>query len=430
MPIFVLPLAEALVPSPHPLMVLPFVAMLLSIALMPLLIPKFWEHRFKAIAVGLGALSVAYYLLGLHAWGRILHVAGDYVSFIGFIGALFVVAGGIHIRVRGEAKPWVNVVFLLIGAFLSNLIGTTGASMLLIRPWIRMNKYRFTHFHSVFFIFIVSNVGGCLTPVGDPPLFLGYLKGVPFWWVTQHCLAAWAFAVAALLAIFYGIDRANFLRAPKEVRDFETADETFQITGLANLGWLALILVAVFIPPGWRETLMVGAAAGSYLSTNHSVHEANHFSFGPIKEVAWLFLGIFATMVPALDYLQVHAASLGIRTPLQFYWLSGTLSGVLDNAPTYLTFLAVAFGLKGLSLDNPAHMTQFLASDGIYVMAISLGSVFFGAMTYIGNGPNFMVKAIADHAKVHTPGFFGYIVFYSLPVLGSIFAVVAWLYFW
>ncbi len=419
----------SIVADPNPLMILPFAAMLLCIALMPLLAPKFWEHHLQKFAVGLGAISVFYYLAVLHDGARMLTVAHEYLSFIIFIGSLFVIAGGVHIAVKGEAKPFNNVLLLLIGAVLANFVGTTGASMLLIRPWIRSNRYRFTHFHTVFFIFVVSNVGGCLTPVGDPPLFLGYLKGVPFWWVTEKCWPAWILAVSALLVIFYVIDRANFLKAPKPIRDAETAHESFKITGWSNFGWLAIVLAAVFIksPPGLREVIMAGAATGSYFLTPKQVHESNHFNFAPIKEVAWLFLGIFATMVPALDYLELHAATLGVQNPGQFYWLSGILSGVLDNAPTYLTFLAAAFGIKGLNLNDAAHMTQFLAQHGIYIVAISLGSVFFGAITYIGNGPNFMVKAIADHAGVHTPSFFSYIFRYSIPVLIPLFAVVAWL---
>ena len=227
---------------------------------------------------------------------------------------------------------------------LANLVGTTGASMLLIRPWIRLNKYRYTHLHTAFFIFIVSNVGGCLTPIGDPPLFLGYLKGVPFWWITSRCLPAWTLAVGTLCAIFYGLDRVNFLQAPRPVREKQTAQETVQFEGLHNLCWLALILAAVFLksPPGLRELLMAGAAAGSYFTTSPATHEQNLFSFGPIKEIAWLFAGIFATMVPALDYLEGHASALGITLPMHFYWFSGALSGVLDNAPTYLTFLTAA----------------------------------------------------------------------------------------
>ncbi len=410
-------------------MILPFGLMLLCIATMPFIAKEWWEHHYNKVAVALGLVTLSYYAFVLHHAERMLHVGYDYVSFIALIGSLFVVAGGIHIRVKGESKPHVNIAFLFIGAILANLIGTTGASMLLIRPWIRMNKYRITAFHIVFFIFIVSNAGGALTPIGDPPLFLGYLKGVPFWWVVQHCWEAWLITIGLLLAVFYVLDSRNFLRAPKSVRDAETAEETWRFDGLHNLFFLSIILGAVFCPPPWRELLMVVAAAGSYFSTKAPVHESNDFSFGPIKEVAWLFVGIFATMVPALDYLEGHAAGLGVKETMQFYWFSGLLSGVLDNAPTYLTFLAAAFGLKGLNLDNAADMQVFLQNHDHYLVAVSLGSVFFGALTYIGNGPNFMVKAIADRAKVHTPHFFGYIWRYSLVVLIPIYALIGLLFF-
>jgi len=417
--------------DPNPLFIIPFAALLLCIATLPLLAPKFWEHQFKTVSVGLGLIAVVYYVVGLRAGGRMLGVAGEYVSFIIFIGSLFIVAGGIHVRTRGEATPLVNTLYLIAGAVLANLVGTTGASMLLIRPWIRMNKYRFTNFHTVFFIFVVSNVGGCLTPVGDPPLFLGYLKGVPFWWVTAKCFPAWALAVGCIVAIFYARDRVNFLAAPRDIRQKQTEHEEFKIEGLRNLWWLALILVAVFLkePRGLRELLMTIAAIGSYRTTAQPIHDANHFSFGPIKEVGWLFCGIFATMVPALDYLEGHAAALGISAPMHFYWFSGALSGVLDNAPTYLTFLTAAFGLKNLNIDDSAQVGRFLSEHGHYAVAVSLGSVFFGAMTYIGNGPNLMVKAIADHAKVHTPNFFLYIIRFSFPVLLPVFALVGWLFF-
>ena len=271
----------------------------------------------------------------------------EYVSFIALIGSLFVVSGGIHINVKGEATPLKNVLFLFVGAVLANVLGTTGASMLLIRPWIRMNKYRITAHHVVFFIFIVSNVGGCLTPIGDPPLFLGYLKGIPFWWVAEHCWPMWAVGVGVLLAMFYVVDLRNFRRAPAPIREQETAHETWRFDGRANLFFLAVILVAVFIdrPIFVREALMIAAAAGSYFTTKKSVHEANHFNFHPIQEVAILFIGIFATMMPALDWLEGHAGSLLGQNPASglFYWGCGALSSVLDNAPTYLCFLSATF---------------------------------------------------------------------------------------
>ncbi|HEX4084115.1 MAG TPA: sodium:proton antiporter [Chthoniobacteraceae bacterium] len=425
-----LPLAETL-PDPNPAMVLPFVALLACIALAPFIIKHHWERHYHKISIGLGAIPLFYYLFGLHAAGSILRVGLEYVSFLALIGSLFVVAGGIHIVVKGEAKPWVNSVYLLAGAVCANIIGTTGASMLLIRPWVRMNRYRFTGFHTVFFIFIISNVGGCLTPVGDPPLFLGYLKGVPFWWVMAHCWQAWVVAVIGMVAIFYCFDRTNYLRAPRNVREAETHARSWKFSGLHNLAFLALILAAVFIknPPGLREALMIGAAAGSWYTTRKEDHEANGFTFTPIKEVAWLFAGIFLTMLPVLDYLQLHAGALGIRTEMQFYWCTGALSGVLDNAPTYLTFLASAFGIAGLNINLPHQMASFIMNRSHYLEAISLGAVFFGAMTYIGNGPNLMVKSITESAGVKTPDFARYVFLYSVPVLIPFFAIISWLFF-
>ena len=418
------------VSAPHPLMLAPFVLMLASIALMPFINHHWWERFFPAVASSLAAVSIAYYLFVLKEPVRMGHVAHEYISFITLVGSLFIVAGGIHIRVKGEATPFDNCVFLLIGAILANVIGTTGASMLMIRPWIRMNRYRVTSFHIVFFIFLVSNIGGCLTPIGDPPLFLGYLKGVPFWWVLQNCWQAWLIAISALLVIFFFLDRRNFLRAPKEVRDLETAEkEEWRFDGLFNIAFIAVILGAVFLPPWIREGVMAAAAVGSYCTTSKQIHQANHFTFDPIKEVAWLFIGIFATMVPALDFLEIHSHSLGIHSEAQYFWGTGLLSGLLDNAPTYLAFLATAMGMSDLSLENPAHMSQFILQNGHELVAISLGAVFFGALTYIGNGPNFMVKSIAQQSGVRMPGFVGYVTKYAGPVLLPLFVVISWLFF-
>ena len=420
------PLATAPAPA---FMLLPFVAMLLAIAAMPLLFKHHWERFYHGWAVALGSVSVGYYLLVRRDATPVLHAAHEYVSFLAMVGSLFVVAGGVHIIVKGEAKPWVNVLFLALASIVSNLIGTTGASMLLIRPWIRMNKYRVTGFHIVFFIFLVSNVSGCLTPIGDPPLFLGLLKGVPFWWVLERCWQAWAVGVGLLLGIFFVFDTINFRKAPKPVRDKETTRETWRLGGLRNGLFLGVILGSVFVnhPAFLREAIMVAAALASWFLTPREIHEANDFSLEPIKEVAWLFLGIFATMIPALEYLQAHALSLGLHSELQFYWATGLLSGVLDNAPTYLALLAAAFGLAGLDLNTG--MPEFLSAHGHTLVAISVGAVFFGAMTYIGNGPNFMVKAIAERAKVETPGFFGYILRYAVPLLLPVLFVVGILFF-
>ena len=273
----------------------------------------------------------------------------------------------------------------------------------------------------------MANVGGSLTPVGDPPLFLGYLQGVPFWWVTQKCWPVWATGIGLLLAMFYVVDKINFLCAPRTVREQETARETWKFDGLTNLVFLAVILGAVLVsrPFFLREALMAAAAFASYLTTPKSVHEANHFNFHPIREVAILFAGIFATMMPALDWLGAHARELLGANPAPdvFFWSTGGLSSVLDNAPTYLGFLSALFGVTGM-----ANVPELCAHNALHIMAISIGAVFFGAATYIGNGPNFMVKAIADHKKIRTPTFLGYFFKFTLPFLLPMLVVV-WLLF-
>ncbi len=414
-------------------MILPFGALLLLIATGPVLLGDWWHHHYPKVSVALGVVTVGYYFVILHQPGRFGTVVHEYLSFIALIGSLFVVAGGIHINVKGESRPLTNVLFLAIGAIIANIIGTTGASMLLIRPWIRMNKYRITGFHVVIFIFIVSNVAGSLTPIGDPPLFLGYLKGVPFWWTLQHCWPAWAIAVGLLLSVFYVVDSINIRKAPREIMERKTANETWKFAGMHNLVFLAMILAAVLynrsLPFLFPEAIMVVAAVASFYLTPDKVHKANDFTFAPIKEVAWLFLGIFATMVPALDYLGMHAAEIGITSPMQFYFSTGLLSSFLDNAPTYLTFLSAAMGLHHLNMDNPADVLKAITEFPSEILAISLGAVFFGAMTYIGNGPNLMVKSIADHAKVNTPNFLEYIVRYAIPILLPILVLISLILF-
>jgi len=262
--------------APNPWMILPFGVLLLAIAVGPLLFAHGWHKHYPKAAFALAAVTLTYYLLGLHAHGRVLHVAQEYVSFICLIGSLFIVAGGIHINVKGEATPLANTVFLFIGAVIANILGTTGASMLMIRPWIRMNKYRITGFHVVFFIFIVSNVGGCLTPIGDPPLFLGYLKGIPFFWVFEHCWPMWLTATGSLLLTFFALDFRNYQRAPKRVRAaLAEPEDIWRFRGGHNVFFLALILGSVFInrPLFLRETLMIIAAIGSYLTTSKSIHK-------------------------------------------------------------------------------------------------------------------------------------------------------------
>ena len=417
--------------TPHPAMILPFALMLGAIAVMPFIHLHWWERNYPKVALGLGAITVLYYVFVLNNAGRMLHAAHEYASFMALIGSLFVVAGGIHIDVQGESRPRANCLFLFIGALLANVIGTTGASMLLIRPWIRMNKYRITGFHIVLFIFIVSNAGGCLTPIGDPPLFLGYLKGVPFWWVLQKCWSAWAIMVAGLIGTFFVLDRQNFLRAPRGVREKETQETSWKVEGWRNVVFLLVILAAVFIkkPTGLSEALMIAAAAGSWYATPRRLRLANKFDFHPIREVAWLFLGIFATMVPALDYLEVNTGRLGLDSEIKFFWLTGVLSGALDNAPTYLTCLAAAMARRGFSISNPEDTGLFVAAHDHDLIAISLGAVFFGAMSYIGNAPNFMVKSIAEQSKVKAPDFFAYILRYAFPILLPLLFLIAILFF-
>ena len=421
-------------------LLLPFGLLLLLIATMPLTSAKvkhWWEHNYPFVALGLGALVSLYYVLKIpDGGGLIAHTAHDYVSFIALIGSLFVVAGGIHLKVKAEASPWENVLFLAVGAVVANLVGTTGASMVLIRPWIRMNKIRIGAYHVVFFIFIVSNVGGALTPVGDPPLFLGYLRGVPFFWLVEHVLVGWLVAVGAILAAFYVFDRRSFQRMPAKLRS-EVAHhaDTFRFDGGINVVFLLAIIGAVFLPETFflREMVMIGAAVASYFLTPKFVHAENAFAFGPIKEVAFLFGGIFTTMMPALGYLEAHGQEFGFTRPLQYYFASGALSSVLDNAPTYVNFLQLAettaraadpAAFVAAGAGSAAAIRVLLTTHPAYVIAVSLGAVFFGAMTYIGNGPNFMVKSIAHDAGVHCPSFFGYIFKYSLPILLPILVAV------
>jgi Na+/H+ antiporter NhaD/arsenite permease-like protein len=418
-------------------MLAPFAILLLCIALMPLFAAHFWEHHYPKVAVGLGLVTAVYYAFVQQDWHPLHHAAHEYVSFMALVGSLFVISGGINIRVKGEATPLVNTLYLLIGAVLANLIGTTGASMLLIRPWIQMNKFRITGFHIVFFIFIVSNVGGSLTPIGDPPLFLGFLRGVSFFWVLQHCWQAWALALALLLGAFFILDTRNFSRIPKEIRDEETAHEDWHFRGLLNILWLGVVLAAVFLPRSVQETTLLGvfsipalvmfaAAAASYFTTQAEVHESNDFNFGPVKEVGFLFVGIFLTMIPALQILQ-SGQGVDISSPIQYYFTTGALSAFLDNAPTYLSFLAASMGQQHLSVDSPADVMTFAATHASHLIAISLGAVFFGAGSYIGNGPNFMVKSIAEKADVNTPSFVGYILKFSIPILLPVLAIVGWI---
>jgi len=433
----------------------PFILVLLSIVVIPFVNRNWWDKYYRFIACILGLIVVFYYVFSLHNSPRLFLTSYEYISFISLIGSLFVVSGGIHVRLRGKSTPIGNVALLATGAVVANIFGTTGASILLIRPFLRINKYRIKGYHVVFFIFLVSNIGGALTPIGDPPLFLGFLKGVPFFWIITHVSTIWILTIGMILLVFYVMDVYNFQKESIRVKKSAEEIDEPEVSGLHNIVFFLIIIAAVFIespaPLMLREVIMWGAALASFLTTKREIHEKNNFNFVPLKEVAILFAGIFTTMIPALDWLQLNAASIGIVTPGQYFWGSGILSSVLDNVPTYLNFLTAAFGLHGANVDNVQHMSLVLglttpSAAGLpnplhagameitsqtwrYVQAISISAVFFGASTYIGNGPNFMVKSIAEQSGVQCPSFFGYIFKYSLPILIPIFACIWYLFF-
>jgi Na+/H+ antiporter NhaD/arsenite permease-like protein len=416
--------------EPNIISVLPFIFLLLAIALLPFISPTFWRSNYHWVSLGLAFITAVYYIIITKGWD-IVHSLEEYVMFISLLAALYVVSGGILIDVKGLSTPLRNVILLALGGILANFIGTTGASMLLIRPYIKINKIRITGFHIVFFIFIISNAGGALTPIGDPPLFLGFLKGIPFFWIIGKVFYQWLFALIALLIVFYVFDYINFKKQPADIEEREIKSQTkMEIKGAYNFLFLAVIIGSVFItePIFLREAMMLLTAFVSYKLTHNEIHKQNHFNFHPIKEVAWLFIGIFVTMTPALDLLRTHSVDLGISSPTQYYWYTGLLSSFLDNAPTYLTFLTASMGLYGLNINSVSDVLKFIAEHEKHVVAISISAVFFGACTYIGNGPNFMVKSIADDQGIHTPSFTGYIFKYSLPILIPLYFLI-WLLF-
>lgn len=442
---------EAVHHAPPAWTVLPFVLLLLMIATGPLFYEHFWHKNYPRIAVFLAAVVVGYYLLALHNHHSPIHALFEYVQFIALLTGLFVASGGIMIIVDKEARPLTNVAILAIGAVIANIIGTTGASMLLIRPFIRLNRNRIKPYHIIFFIFVVSNIGGSLTPIGDPPLFLGFLKGIPFFWTLTHNFFPWVFAVILLLICFYFFDRRN-----KSEYTFgeEAVTPTGQIAlrGSRNFIWLAVVVGAVFLDPNvfeWvpaitfegqkfsyvREIIMLACAFLSYRFADKQALSGNEFSFEPIREVAFIFVGIFGTMMPALELVSNFAQSPeGARmiTHNTLYWGTGLLSGVLDNAPTYVNFLTAGMAADGASINKLQEVIQY--ANGMFpnsileLKAISVAAVFFGAMTYIGNGPNFMVKSIAEQVGIKMPSFFGYIIRFSIPILVPLLILV-WLIF-
>ncbi len=447
--------AEKRAALPPAWLAIPFIWLLLMIATGPVLYPSFWHQHYPKLAIGLASLVIAYYILVLHNWIQPFEALMDYLQFIALITALYMATAGILIKIHRQDNPALtNVGILLLGAILSNLIGTTGASMLLIRPYIRFNRYRnrIRAFHILFFILIVSNIGGCLSPIGDPPLFLGFLKGVPFFWPLQHNLLPWFTLLLLLLVAFYVLD----VNRPEDNNHptTQTNKPAFQILGKRNFIWLSLIIVAVFIDPHifpWvpaisyqghrfsflRELILFSVAWLSYQSASKPALQGNEFSFEPLGEVVVIFIGIFGTILPALALVSAYAQSPKVSamiTPSTLYWGAGLCSSILDNAPTYLNFLAASMASQGADLLQPNEVAAYTAG-GVFahsvlrLKAISIASVFFGAMTYIGNGPNLMVKSIAEHLGVRMPSFFGYTLRFAIPLLLPLLFFIWLIYF-
>ena len=435
--------------------VIPFACMLLSIAIMPLAIPHIWHHHFGKIAVfwGLAFLVPCFAVYGAQvAIYELLHaLLLEYVPFIILLFALFTVAGGVRLKGSLVGTPVVNTGILAVGTILASWMGTTGAAMLLIRPLLRANAHRRYRVHSVvFFIFLVANIGGSLTPLGDPPLFLGFLKGVSFFWTTTNLFMKTLLMVVALLAIFYVVDKVLYKKegSPVPTADPDAPKEKLGLDGSINLFFLLLIVGAVLVSgllqlgeaftiygvsvEGQnllRDISLLSIAGLSWAFTSKQCRELNEFSWAPIEEVAKLFLGIFVSMIPAIAILRAgtDGALAGVINMVfhegqpvnaMFFWLTGALSSFLDNAPTYLVFFNTAGG-------DAAHLMTDMAST---LAAISTGAVFMGANTYIGNAPNFMVRSIAEERGVPMPSFFGYMM-WSVGILVPLFIVLTFLFF-
>ncbi len=426
----------------------------MGLATLPLFAPHFWEkNQNKAfVSLAFGFPSTLFFIF--RDWHTLANTALDYAAFIALLGSLFVISGGIYVRGAFSGTPRVNTGFLLTGALLANLIGTTGASMLMIRPLLRANQLRRRKSHIViFFIFIVSNCAGLLTPLGDPPLFLGFLKGVSFTW-TLRLWPQWLTVVGSLLLLFYLFDRNQFKKEDPEIHQWRGEverfpPETFGVEGAFNFFFLALVVTLILFsgyilyPLGGPRLLgepfgsvlskaaqavgMILIAFFSFKTTSSVTHGRNNFGFGPILEVASLFSGIFLAMTPVLLLLETQGGKMGVTHPWQFFWLSGSLSSFLDNAPTYLTFTSLAKG--ALLLQGEGLKELMIHSKGaLYLAAVSSGAVMMGANTYIGNGPNFMVKTIAEEAKIKMPSFLGYMR-WSLCILIPLFVLVTFLFF-
>lgn len=424
-------------------LLIPFVLMLLSIAIGPVVAEHWWEKNINKLVVALVLGIPTAIILIAQGFGHELQhqIVFDYIPFVLLLGGLFTVTGGIRLSGDIRATPGVNTLFLGIGAILASLMGTTGAAMLLIRPVLETNKQRKHTVHTVlFFIAIVANAGGLLTPLGDPPLFLLYLRGAPFTWFLK--LAPEAFIIdIVLLATYYIMDRINYAKeSVKDIARDVTEVKPLRLEGAVNFIWLLGIVASVaFINEQYIEVIKTGSPYWKFLregaiilmmvlsliTTKRKVREANRFTWDPILEVAFLFIGIFITMTPALIFLQEHASSMGLHSPLHFFFATGALSGFLDNAPTALAFHSVASGLP-----EAAGVSYVAGIPEILLKAISMGAVLFGSMTYIGNGPNFMVKAIAEAEGIKMPSFFAYMYKFSLIILLPLFAIIGILFLW
>jgi Na+/H+ antiporter NhaD/arsenite permease-like protein len=425
----------------------PFLLLLLCIALLPLTVPHWWESNTnKAVTSATLALPIMVYL-GV-SWQEaglveLLEKMREYVSFLCLLGSLYVISGGIYIAGSLSGTPLMNTALLALGAVLANIVGTTGASMLLVRPLLRANAARQKKAHIlVFFIFIVSNTGGLLTPLGDPPLFLGFLKGVPFSWTFHQFWQPWLALNGALLVLFHFWDEAVFDREERERPGSQLEEvqvhEPIKIFGRLNFLLLGGVIAVIYAsgqgigngghpwPFGLQEGgMLILAMASYYVLTHETTHERNQFSFAPIEEVAILFAGIFITMAPALLLLNAYGKTWEVNQPWQFFWASGLLSSFLDNAPTYLTFSAIASGVSGIPVEGRYLALLLQHPLGVQLLqATALGSVCMGANSYIGNGPNFMVKAVAEQAGIKMPSFFGYMG-YSVGILIPLFVVLS-----
>ena len=435
---------------------LPFAGILLSIALFPLIRPRWWHHHFPKVSAFWALVFaipfvIAYRAEALH---EILHIyIVDYIPFIILLWALYTVSGGIHVKGTLRGSPVLNLLLLAIGTALASWIGTTGASMVMIRPVLRANAWRKRKVHIViFFIFLVSNIGGSLTPLGDPPLFLGFLHNVPFFWTLNLFMPMMMLALPLLL-VFFVVDMFYFRKEKQPEETKATESEPIRIEGLHNLIFLGGIVAAVLISGLWnigtvnilgihqktqfllRDVVMILMGILSLKTTSRLIHEANEFTWFPIKEVGYLFAGIFMTIIPALAILKAgeHGVLSGmmevLEEPAHFSWITGGLSSFLDNAPTYLTFFNTILGKFYAGMPEAEAVSALIAGNERYLLAISTGAVFFGAVTYIGNAPNFMVKSIAEESGVPMPSFFGYMIKYSLIILIPLFFVIMLVFF-